>query len=219
MLKHSPCFVRALTFSALLGLPMAAAQACGSQPFLGEVCQFAFTFCPQGFAPTNGQLLSISQNTALFSLLGTTYGGDGRTTFALPDTRGRVAVTVGQGPGLSNYDLGQGGGAETQTLTLAQIPAHSHTASTNVTVSSALRGTDAIGNVDSPLGHVLANVPRLHVYSTNAANVDMGASVVNTANATTSVGNAGGGQPVSVMQPYLVLQSCIALQGIFPSRP
>ena len=102
-----------------------------ASPFIGQITLFAGNFAPRGWAFCNGQLLSIAQNTALFSILGTTYGGNGQTTFALPDLRGRVPVHAGQGPGLSNYDLGQQGGAESVTLTTAQMPAHTHPANAN----------------------------------------------------------------------------------------
>lgn len=213
----------------LPGLAMAAAvgfgafsppaAACNTEPFIGTVCMFAFTFCPRGYAEANGQLLPIAQNSALFSLLGTTYGGDGRTTFALPDLRGRSPVHVGQGPGLSNITLGQVGGAETVTLNLNQIPAHSHGATTNVAVNATLRGINSSGNADTPGGNVLAQDPRTDIYSTAAAAVDMGATAINaSATATTSIGNAGGGQPHDNRSPFLGIRYCIALEGIFPSR-
>src|SRR5439155_18983562 len=110
-----------------------------SEPFLGEIRLFGFNFAPRGWAFCQGQLLPIAQNTALFSLLGTTYGGNGQTTFALPDLRGRVAVGFGQGPGLSNIDLGQVSGAETATLTQAQMPAHGHLASVSQAAASSTK--------------------------------------------------------------------------------
>ena len=117
-----------------------------SEPFLGQIMLVGFNFAPVGWALCNGQILSITQNTALFSLLGTTYGGNGTTTFALPDLRGRAAVGFGQGPGLSNYDLGQSTGTETVTLTVGQMPAHNHMVAANA----------ANGNVSSPSGADLA---------------------------------------------------------------
>src|SRR4051812_113885 len=117
-----------------------------STPFLGEIRMVGFNFAPRGWALCNGQILSIAQNTALFSILGTTYGGNGQTTFALPDLRGRVPVSAGQGPGLSSYDLGQVTGSENVTLTVQQLPAHSHNIAADATA----------GNVGSPSGAHLA---------------------------------------------------------------
>ena len=125
-----------------------------SEPFLGEIRMFGFGFAPQGWAPCNGQLLPISQNTALFSLLGTTYGGDGRTTFALPDMRSRVPVCQGQGPGLSSYAEGQAGGAETVTLAATQMPGHTHPVKAS---QSAAGSRPARGPRAGPLGQ-----PYLH---------------------------------------------------------
>jgi microcystin-dependent protein len=208
----------ALTLSAAAWSPSAAACA-GTEPLLASVCIFAGNFAPQGFAFTNGQIMAISQNTALFSLLGTTYGGNGVNTFALPDTRGRVIVGPGQGPGLSNYELGQMGGAETVSLTLAQLPAHSHSANTTVNVSATAYGQSAVGNSDGPGANSWAAKPRAGQYSSAAPNVSMSAgSILASATASTVVGSAGGGQPVDVRQPYLALNYVIAIYGVFPAR-
>jgi microcystin-dependent protein len=195
-------------------LPLSA-TACGTDPFIGEICLFPYNFCPRGFAATDGQLLSISQNTALFSLLGTTYGGNGQTTFALPDLRGRVPVHVGQGPGLSDVALGEQGGSQQVTLNVGQLPAHTHTATSAITAK--LRGTNNPGTADTPAGNVASKYARTNVYSAGPANVDMGTSAID-ATATTTIGSAGGNQPFENRQPYLGLRYCIALQGIFPSR-
>ena len=168
----------------------------GSEPNIGEILLVPYNFAPHGWALCQGQLLSISQNTALFSLLGTTYGGDGRVNFALPDLRGRSPIGFGQGPGLQNYEIGQIGGEETVTLTVNQIPSHSHTA-----FGSANTATTA-----SPSGAIWATETRLKIYS----------SVGGTAMAPSS--STGGGQPHDNMSPYLTLNYVIALQGIFPSR-
>jgi len=194
------------------------AFACASEnPFLASICITAFNFAPQGFLFAQGQLLPINQNQALFSLLGTTYGGNGQTTFALPDLRGRVPVGAGQGPGLSNRVLGETGGEEEVLLTVDQIPSHSHSATTTLNVSATARANSGIGNVDSPTGAVWARFPRDNDYSTGAPNVDMSPSAINmTASATTSVANAGGNQPHNNMPPFLVLNYLIAIQGIFP---
>jgi microcystin-dependent protein len=170
-----------------------------SEPFVGEIRMFGFGFAPQGWALCNGQLLPISQNTALFSLLGTTYGGDGRTTFALPNMQSRVPVCQGQGPGLSSYAEGQAGGAETVTLAAAQMPGHTHP----VKASSSAAGSD------QPGGRALARSAS-HIYTaepdtSTVMNADM-------------LGGAGGSQPHGNIQPYLAVNFCIALTGIFSPR-
>jgi len=171
-----------------------------SQPFLGMIIIVPYNFSPRGWAFCNGQILSIAQNTALFSLLGTTYGGNGQTTFALPDLRGRFPNSSGQGPGLSNYSLGQQSGTETVTLTLNNLAAHTHTFA-----PPCLDG-DAAFTI--PTGHVLA---------TTAANIYANPSGTDVM-AGGNTGIAGGSQPVPILNPYLTLNYCIALEGIFPSR-
>jgi len=171
----------------------------GAEPFIGEIMMVGYTFCPRSWAEANGQLLPISNNTALFSLFGTTFGGDGRTTFALPDLRGRVPMHVGQGSGLLNRALGQQGGSETNTLTANQLLAHSH----------SLNGTTAAANAVDPLGNVLANTGRSDTYTTSAPNAQMSSG---------AIGPTGGGQAVNNMQPFLTIRYCVALNGIFPSR-
>jgi microcystin-dependent protein len=169
-----------------------------SEPFLGEIRTFGFNFAPRGWAFCNGQLLSISQNTALFSLLGTFYGGNGQTTFALPDLQGRVGIHQGQGPGLSPYELGEVSGSETVTLTSAQMPTHSHQVVANATTATS--------------GRTAGNVPARtsgNSYAAAPDGTDMNAGMI---------GTTGGSQPHTNLQPFLVLNFCIALQGIFPSR-
>ncbi|MBO9592056.1 MAG: phage tail protein [Niabella sp.] len=171
------------------------------EPFLSMIVLFGCNFAPRGWAFCQGQILSIAQNTALFSLLGTTYGGNGQTTFALPDLRGRVPIGFGQGPGLSNYVLGQVGGTENVTLTINQIPAHTH----------ALMATAEAGDTSDPTGAFPANTGALDKeYKQAPVNkIAMNAAAVET---------KGGSQPHTIMQPYLALNYCIALEGIFPSR-
>ena len=172
-------------------------------PFLGEIRMFAGNFAPRGWALCDGQLLQISQNSALFSLLGTTYGGDGRTTFALPDLRGRVPVHAGTGPGLSPKTLGQKGGSETVVLTVNEMPVHTHTA--------VLIADTTIAITDRPEGALLArNAAATPVYGENAT------TTMNTA--AVRVNNAGGSQAHPNMQPFITVNYIIALQGIFPSR-
>jgi microcystin-dependent protein len=169
-----------------------------SEPFLGEIRTFGFNFAPQGWAMCNGQVLSIAQNAALFSLLGTFYGGNGTTNFALPNLQSRVGIHQGQGPGLSSYVIGEVSGSESVTLTAGQMPAHSHSLIANA-------GT---AGVSRPDGAVLARTGS----NTYAAAPD------GTAMNAGAIGQAGGSQPFSILQPFLCLNFCIALQGIFPSR-
>ncbi len=170
-----------------------------AEPFIGEIRMFAGTFAPRGNSFCDGQLLAISQNQALFSLLGTTYGGDGRTTFALPDLRGRLPLHVGTGPGLSPRALGSKGGTETETITEAQLPSHTHT----------MQGSSSIANQASPQGRLVAESSLFNLYQSNAPTSDMSPGAV------TSVG--GGGSHTNLM-PFLCLNFIIALFGIFPSR-
>jgi microcystin-dependent protein len=167
-----------------------------------------FTFPPRGWADCNGQLLSISQNTALFSLLGTTYGGDGRTTFALPDLRGRFPRHFGQGPGISNLQLGEKGGQELVTLTANQLPAHGH-----ALAAGSLRTTSAVGNSPAANGKLLATANDGESNYSDAApdgSIDVSLPA--------ATGNTGGNQPHDNVPPYLAVRFIIALQGIFPPR-
>jgi len=173
-----------------------------SEPFIAEIRMFAGNFAPRNWALCDGQLMPIAQNTALFSLLGTTYGGDGRTTFALPDLRGRAPMHPGHGFGLTQRQLGETNGAETVTLLASEIPAHSH----------ELRGSDnaATTPLPVPADNMLARTAE-DTYQT-PGNKTLAMMSVN------SLSAAGGGQPHNNMQPYLVLNFIIALWGIFPSR-
>lgn len=168
----------------------------GENPYIGEILLVPYNFAPVGWALCQGQLLSISGNTALFSLLGTLYGGDGVSNFALPDLQGRSPIGFGQGPGLQNYVQGQRGGEETVTLTLSQIPSHSHPA-----MGSAKSATTV-----SPANTVWATETRLNIYSSGG-----GTSMAPS-------GSSGGNQPHDNMSPYLTLNYIIALRGIFPPR-
>lgn len=180
-----------------------------SEPFIAEIRIFAGNFAPRGWAFCNGQLLPISQNTALFSILGTTYGGDGRTSFGLPDLRGRVAMHQGTGPGLTNRRLGERGGSETTVLTQAQLPAHTHAATSVANaVGPAGNSNDAIGNFWADDFGVSSGT-----YHSGPATGQMNAGAV-----TTTIANTGGGQAFNNMQPFLTVNYIIALVGIFPSR-
>jgi microcystin-dependent protein len=165
-----------------------------SEPFIGSIILFAGNFAPRGWAFCSGQLLPIAQNTALFSILGTTYGGNGQTTFALPDLRGRAAIHPGQGPGLSNYSLGEAAGVEAVTLLANQMPVHQHVQP----ASNAEQDTNRPNNAVPARGGVYAA-------SSDGATLDP----------TTA---AGGNQPHENRPPYLAVNYIIALEGIFPSR-
>jgi microcystin-dependent protein len=181
------CF-NAITFSSA-----------SAEPFTGEIRIFAGNFAPRAWAFCDGQLLAISQNTALFSLLGTTYGGDGRTTFGLPDLRGRVPMHAGTGPGLTTRLPGQTGGQEQVTLIESQIPAHTHQA----------KASSEVPDTNSPEDAVSAQKVRTHLYNTGLSDVNMG---------TTAISSTGGSQAHDNMQPYQCLNYIICLQGLYPSR-
>lgn len=169
-------------------------------PFVAEIRIFGFNFAPKGWAFCNGQILAISQNTALFSLLGTTYGGDGKSNFALPNFQGNAPMHYGQGPGLSLRDIGESGGTDTVSLTASELPEHSHSTSCNAGMGDQYGppgnfwATDAGGNLE---------------YAPGPATGPMAAGAVQ---------NMGGGEPHNNLQPYLALNFCIALQGVYPSR-
>jgi microcystin-dependent protein len=174
-----------------------------SEPFLATIAMFAGNFAPRGWALCNGQILPIAQNTALFSLLGTTFGGNGQTTFALPDLRGRAPVGAGPGPGLSDIALGEAAGSESVTLTSSNMPIHNHLVNCDPTGSSSLIPT---GNVPGLSDERAASVP---IYSAAAPTTTMNPLMI---------GNAGQSQPFGIRNPYLGINFIIALEGIFPSR-
>jgi microcystin-dependent protein len=170
-----------------------------SEPFVGEIRMFAGNFAPRGWAYCDGQLLAISQNDALFSLLGTIYGGDGRTTFGLPDLRGRIPIHAGSGPGLSPRSLGAKGGAENVTVTVNELPAHSHT----------LRVSTAAGTGSAPSNEFLGASPNVRVFRPQDPNVNLDAA---------SITSVGGSRPHDNVMPFLCVHFIIALFGIYPSR-
>lgn len=179
-----------------------------SSPFVAEIRIWACNFAPTGWALCNGQLLPISQNTALFSLLGTTYGGDGKSTFALPDMQGNAPMQPGQGQGLSLRDLGEMGGSQYVTLLQTEMPVHSHNfmaTDGDATVADPLNAYLAKGNYDSG-----TQAGAVAFYNTVAPNSPMSANALSI---------AGSSFPHNNMQPYLTLNFCIALQGVFPARP
>jgi microcystin-dependent protein len=186
-----------------------------SDQFVGEIRLFPFNFAPTGWAICSGQLMAISQNTALFSLLGTMYGGDGKSTFALPDLQGRVPMNYGTGAGLTERLQGEEGGSETLALTIGEMPAHTHT----MTAGGTLRGKNASADRQSPAGAVPAieSAGVTATYSNALADTPMRAGGVTFSGPATAA-TAGGGTPHENRQPYLTLNYCIALQGVFPPR-
>ena len=173
-------------------------------PYIGEIQFFGGNFAPRGWAFCDGQLLPIAQYQALFSILGTTYGGDGRTTFALPDMRGRLPIHKGNGPGLTPRNLGEIGGSETNTLAVNQMPAHSHT----------LNANSGSARTSAPTNNTLARTRSdLRSYDSVSASKPADAQL-----ASSSVGNTGSSAPINNMQPSLAINCIIALEGVFPPR-
>ena len=170
-----------------------------ADPFVAEIRIFPFIFPPTGWAFCNGQLMPISQNTALFSLLGTTYGGDGKSTFALPNMQGNAPMHPGQGPGLSLHDLGEQGGSQTVTLLESEMPSHGH----------AVNASAAEGTTGDPSGQLVASGIGVNMYSSSINPTTLNPNAVSP---------TGGDQPHNNMQPYLTLNFNIALQGVFPPR-
>lgn len=194
---------RSVLLGAALSLSISAPQPAAAQaePLLGQLMLVGFNFCPRGWSAAEGQLLPISQYTALFSLFGTTYGGDGRTTFALPDLRGRAPISDGTGPGLAAHSFGEKGGSENLTLTVANMPAHKH----------GVQATNADADKPGPGDKYLAasfpdNFPK---YQAGPPNKTMGSEMIT---------ETGGGQAINKRSPYLAMKWCVALTGVFPSR-
>ncbi len=189
----------------------AVAPAQAQNQFIGQLMYDPYNFPPFGWASCDGQIMPISQNTALFSLLGTNYGGNGQSNFALPDMRGRVPLSQGQSSASHlTYFVGQSSGSETVTLTSSNLPAHSHTLTLNAGTVSA---SSANANSAVPTGHALANTGHNPAYSATAPDVKLG-----TVTLTGNTGVAGGSQPFNIRSPYLVVSCAIALQGVFPAR-
>ncbi|WPQ62346.1 tail fiber protein [Chitinophaga sancti] len=195
-----------------------------NEPYMALIVAFAFNFTPySSWLACNGALISIAQNTALFSLLGTYYGGDGMSTFAVPDLRGRIPIGMGQGQGLSNYNIGQMGGVESTALTMNQLPAHTHT--TTHTLTAAPKASTGVATTNVPGSTVVpAKLPTLGAglntfnvngYTTASPDATL---VPGDVSGTITVMVTGGSQPVSIIQPYLAINYCIATAGTYPSR-
>lgn len=199
------------------------------EPFVGQIQAFGFNFPPRGWAQCAGQLLPINTNTALFSLLGTMYGGNGQTTFGLPDFRGRTMVGQGQGPGLSTYTIGEQGGTENVTLTVANLAAHTHVAVAQphthaASATATLHAERIAGTQTNPTGNMMAGSVNMYIPPDPQQNVAMAsdaitASVTNAETVVTVTNSiTGSSQPVSILSPFLCVNVCIALEGIFPPR-
>ena len=192
--------ITSLALASAIGLAAyTPTKAYASEPFIGQIMMFGGNFCPRGWAGADGQLLAIASHQALFSILGTTYGGDGRTSFGLPDLRGRAPIHEGNGPGLSNFPLGSKGGIEQATLTQNELPNHSHTM--NVTKEIADKG--------GPGNKILAATPNGPTYSEASSDRTMRSDTIS---------SVGGGQSFSIRNPYQAVTFCIALEGLFPPR-
>lgn len=174
-----------------------------ADPFLGEIMMVGFTYCPNQWAEADGRMMDISQNTALFSLIGTTFGGDGVTTFALPDLRGRVPMGIGNGPGLTPRSQGQAGGAESVTLNVSQLPAHTH----------VMQATSSPPDTNIPDGAAFGTFPA------GQSIYDDGGGALDHQLRADMLSHAGANQPIANMMPYQTIRYCIALQGLYPSRP
>ncbi|MEL6618604.1 MAG: tail fiber protein [Pseudomonadota bacterium] len=193
------------------GLTSIATPSAAQEPFIGEVRLVGFNFCPRGWTGADGQLLPIAQNSALFSLYGTFYGGDGRTTFGLPDLRGRVPTHLGNGPGLTPRNIGQKFGSETETLTVGQMPSHNHMV--NASKELGTNGGPARDYLARPSQNTNSDPRPAHKQFVNTITpgqeVQMNPGMI---------ANSGGNQPHNNIQPTLVLRYCVALQGLYPSR-
>lgn len=227
-----------LASSLIASVSLWAPHASASEPFIGQIMMFAGNFAPAGWAQCDGQLLAINQNAAMFSILGTMFGGDGETTFGLPDLRGRSPVHQGSGPGLPTATMGQKGGATSFSLNTNNLPNHSHSATASITstavstlsgLSATLYGANVSGDKHLPGGNALASKSRTNIYSSddvpNVAmhtdSIEINGGTVNTTVTSTSsvsIGNTGGNQAVSHRSPYQVVNFIIALDGFYPSQ-
>lgn len=204
-LSRRSVFSSILVGSALVGAPQA--QACEAEPYLGSVCMTAATYCPRGYAEANGQLLSISQYSPLFAVMGTTYGGDGRTNFALPDLRGRSAVGQGQGPGLSPVPQGAQRGAEQVKLSAANLPTHNH--AFNVVNENGTSAATAGSWLANPVFGSRETLTVTNGYVAAGTPVPLNSDVV---------GVSGASTPVTNLSPQLGMRYCVATEGLFPPR-
>jgi microcystin-dependent protein len=217
-MKSFKCLAPIIT-GVVLTAGASSSMACSSDGYIATLRPFAGNFAIRNCEFAQGQLLSISTNTALFSLVGTIYGGDGRTTFGLPETRGRSVIGAGTGPGLSTIQLGQKSGVENRTLSVSNMPAHNHIASTAVTATATAHGNSNAGTTASPDTAVWAVKRRTKQYRTDTPNVVMSSDAVTvSATASTTTANTGSGTSFSVRDPYIGMHWLIQTLGIYPSR-
>ncbi|MCM2678142.1 phage tail protein [Echinimonas agarilytica] len=220
---------------SLSALPLAfipqQANACSYEPMIGGMCVFAGSFAPRNWALAHGQLMPISSHSAMFSILGTMYGGDGRTTFALPDTRGRAVIGTGRGPGSQfNYRPGNKAGADTVALSTFEMPAHTHSATTTIgqftfNADATLHASTATNSTGDPSGNALGTVDRGNIYTTGTPSVAMSSDSINvtvsgspTSAPQTTIGSQGGSVPHENRMPFISMNWIIAIEGIYPSR-
>jgi len=209
-----------------------AHATCGTDPYMGSICATAATFCPKGYAQTNGQIMSISDNTALFALLGAQYGGDGRTTFGLPDLRGRSIVSAGTGPGLAPTRQSDRRGRDQMRLPLSALPTHAHAGTISVpTITVGVQVSPATATKSVPAAGDYIAAPasadrdpiltKGYVNATDKATTVAlgGVSSTTSGDPSVTINNTGNGQPLITLPPQLTLLYCIALQGVFPPRP
>jgi len=201
-MKKSTAFKLSSLALGLLASAAATMPATAQDQYIGQMMQVPYNFCPMGWLMADGALVSIAQYDTLFALYGTTFGGDGVNTFALPDMRGRVPIGIGQGTGgISNYILGERGGVETQTLTTNTMPAHSH----------SVQATSSFGDLPGPGGKFLAaDNTGVNKYHDGPPNKTMSPSMLTP---------SGGSMPFDILSPYLAMRWCVAMEGIFPSQP
>lgn len=200
--------IATLAVASSMAMGVSVPVHAGSDNYLGEIMPNGYNFCPRGTTLADGKLLSISQNTALFSLYGTTYGGDGRTTFAVPDLRGRVVMHSGRGPGLADRRLGSRGGSETNTLTVLQMPSHNH-------VGNVLTAHTAPADTKNPKGNAFARSGSLNYENDEAPSTSLTDAMFA---GTAVLANAGGNQSHNNMSPYIVINYCAYTVGSYPSR-
>lgn len=188
-------------------------NAMADEPFIGEIRAFSGNYCPRGWVEADGRLIQVADNPALYSIMGSIYGGDGRTTFGLPTLQGRVALGKGNGPGLASKSLGQKGGAETLSLAGFDIPAHTHSATT----TTVIHASSSDGNTSAPSGALLADDGRDRIYNSNSPDVTLKSDA---ATSVSTVSSAGDSNPDAFTRrhPYIGIKYCIALDGMFPSR-
>lgn len=194
------------TLALAAGFYTTATPASAQEGYMGEIRMVGYSFCPRDWANANGQLLAIADNQALFSLYGSAFGGDGRTTFGLPDLRGRQPIHTGAGPGVTNYPVGRMGGTETNTLTVQNLASHTHQA------TSTLRGSTSTADSGDPTDRALGTQNR-SIYVAGGPGVDMEAGSV-----ITTVANTGTGQPVNNRDPFMTVRFCVLLEGAYPPR-